>query len=115
MIDALLAGRLYGASEERTSQAGTYAVAKVRTTTSSGEVVFISVIAFNPQPVAALLSLSNGDSVALSGEFMAVAWLDKSCSVRPSIDLLAHHVLSMTSPAGTPDEATWVEAEPNKL
>jgi single-stranded DNA-binding protein len=95
LIDALIAGHLYGAPEERTSKNGNpYAVAKVRTATASGKVVFVSVIAFNPAAVTALLALSEGDSVALSGELTANAWMDKTGTARPSLDLVAHQVLT---------------------
>ena len=95
MIDALIAGRLYGAPSERTSSNGnTYATAKVRVSVRSGEAYFVNVIAFAPPAIAALLALSDGDSVALSGELTPKTWTDKQGEARPSLDLLAHAVLT---------------------
>jgi len=55
VIDALIAGRLYG-------------TASVRTAKVTGESLFVNVIAFAASAVEALLALTDGDSVALSGE-----------------------------------------------
>ncbi len=95
MIDALIAGRVYGAPEQRTDKHGhAYAVAKVRTLTGSGEAVFVSVIAFDDAPVAALLALGDKDSVAIAGELTPKAWTDKTGAARPSLDLIAHQLLT---------------------
>jgi hypothetical protein len=90
-----LCGRLHGAPEQRTDKNGhAYAVAKVRAIAGNGAAVWISVIAFDDAPAAALLGLSNGDSVALCGELTPMAWVDKMGAARPSLDLIAHQVLS---------------------
>ena len=68
MIDALIAGKLYGQPTERTSKAGKpFAVAKVRVAAGDGESLFVNVIAFDAAPCTALMALGDGDSVALSG------------------------------------------------
>lgn len=95
MIDALIAGRLYGQPTERTSKTGKpFAVAKVRATSGEGESIFVNVIAFDLAPCTALLALADGDSVALSGAITPKVWIDKEGSARPALDLVAHHVLT---------------------
>ena len=95
MIDALVAGRLYGASASRTTKAGKpFATAKVRVSTRDGGAVFLAVVAFADSAVTALLALQEGDSVALSGELTATAYTDKEGVAKPSLSLLAHSVLS---------------------
>ena len=95
MIDALITGRLHSEPERRTAKNGNpYAVAKVRVPTSGGEALFVSVIAFNEAPVTALLALGEGDSVAIAGELTPKVWTDKAGVARPSLDLIAHAVLT---------------------
>ena len=95
MIDALIAGRLFGQPTERTGKSGKpFAVAKVRCAAGDGESLFVSVIAFDAQPVAALLALGDGDSVAMSGSLTPKTWTDKEGNTRPGLDLVAHQVLS---------------------
>ena len=95
MIDALIAGKLHGQPTQRTSKTGkAFAVAKVRVAAGDGESTFISVIAFDDAPCAALLALGDGDSVALSGSLSQKMWTDKEGNTRPSLDLVAHQVLT---------------------
>ena len=95
MIDALVAGKLHGQPTQRTSKTGKpFAVAKVRVAAGDGESTFISVIAFDDAPCAALLALGDGDSVALSGSLSQKMWTDKEGNTRPSLDLVAHQVLT---------------------
>jgi single-stranded DNA-binding protein len=95
MIDALIAGRIYGRPAARNGHSGkAFVVAKVRVSTRDGEAHFVNVIAFAEAPVRALLALSEGDSVALSGELTPKVWADKDGNPRPSLDLLAHAVLT---------------------
>ena len=95
MIDALIAGKLHGQPTQRTSKTGkAFAVAKVRVAAGDGESTFISVIAFDDAPCAALLALGDGDSVALSGSLSQKMWTDKEGNTRPSLDLVVHQVLT---------------------
>ena len=95
MIDALIAGRLHGQPTARTGKSGKpFAVAKVRAAAGDGESLFVSVIAFDDAPCNALLALSDGDSVALSGTLTPKVWTDREGNTRPSIDLVAHQVLT---------------------
>jgi len=95
MIDALISGHLHGAPKARTSQAGKpFATCTVRTTTRDGATVFVNVIAFAESAVTALLALCAGDAVALSGEATLKVYTPPGGEPRPSLDLLAHRVLS---------------------
>jgi hypothetical protein len=95
MIDALIAGRLHGKPSERTSSNGNrYATAKVRVSVRTGEAYFVNVIAFADAAADALLALTDGDSVALTGELTPKVYVPASGEPRPSLDLLAHAVLT---------------------
>jgi single-stranded DNA-binding protein len=95
MIDALIAGRLYGTPTERTSQNGNrFVTAKVRAPMANGETMFVNVIAFSDAAKTALLALAEGDSVAISGELKVSTYNDKNGTSRPSLDLTAHAVLT---------------------
>ena len=78
MIDGLIGGKLYGQPTQRISKTGKpFAIAKVRAAAGDGESLFVNVIAFDDAPVAALLGLGDGDSVALSGSLTPKVWTDK--------------------------------------
>ena len=95
MIDTLLSGRLHGQPTARTGKSGKpFAVAKVRAAGGDGEALLVSVIAFDEAPCKALLALSDGDSVALSGSLTPKVWTDKEGNTRPALDLVAHQVLT---------------------
>ena len=95
MIDALIAGKLYGQPTERTSKTGKpFSVAKVRATAGDGESLFVNIIAFDAAPCAALLALADGDSVALAGSITPRVWTDKQGNSRPSLDMVAAQVLT---------------------
>ena len=94
-IDALISGRLHGAPKSRTSANGNrFAVCTVRTATREGAAIFVSVIAFDEAAVTALLALQDGDSVALAGELTPKVYSPQNGEPRPSLDLLAHAVLT---------------------
>lgn len=95
MIDGLVGGKLYGQPTQRISKTGKpFAIAKVRATAGDGESLFVNVIAFDDEPVAALLGLGDGDSVALAGSLTPKVWADKEGNTRPSLDMVAHQVLT---------------------
>lgn len=95
-IDALIQGTLHRAPQARTSQNGKrFATASVRTATRDGAAIFVSVIAFSESAVTALLALEDGDSVALAGELTPKVYTPRDGGEpRPSLDLLAHRVLT---------------------
>jgi single-stranded DNA-binding protein len=95
MIDALIAGHLYGGPVERETTTGKrYATAKVRVSTRAGDSLFCNVIAFDGIAVSALLALGDGDSVAIAGELTPKVYTAKDGTARPVLDLLAHAVLT---------------------
>lgn len=96
MIDALIAGKIHGTPTERTGKSGKpFALAKIRTTAINGESQFVSVIAFDDGPMAALLGLSEGDSVAVTGPLKVGTWQDKDGHHRPTLDIVAQQVLTV--------------------
>lgn len=95
MIDALIAGRMYGSAKQGTGKAGsTYTTAKVKAAAGNGETLLCSVIAFDDKAQAALLALDDGDSVAVSGALTPKVWTDKAGDTRPAVDLVCHAVLT---------------------
>lgn len=94
MIDALIAGRLHGAPNRRTSKNGNaFTVAKVRVPTGE-ESVFCNVICFAEPAQAALLALGDGEAVALAGTLKVGTWQAKDGTHKPSLDLTAAQVLT---------------------
>lgn len=105
MIDALIAGRLYGVAEERTGQAGSvYVTCKVKAMTDDGDTLICNVIGFNDAVRNALLALGDGESISISGALTPKVWTDKQGKARPAIDLIAHAVLSAPHAQRTADE-----------
>jgi single-stranded DNA-binding protein len=95
MIDGLVGGRLYGEAQIRTGQNGRrFVTCKVRAATNDGDTIFVNVIAFDDGVQAALLALSDADSVALSGTLTPKVWTDKNGLVKPAVDMIAHKLLT---------------------
>ncbi|CAJ4042933.1 Single-strand binding protein family [Burkholderia pseudomallei] len=95
MIDSLVGGKLHGKTNERTGQSGkTFVTAKVRAAAGDGESLFVNVIAFDDRTKAALLALEDGDSVALAGTLTPKVWTDRSGQAKPTLDLVAHGILT---------------------
>lgn len=94
-IDALIGGTLHGAPKTRTSQNGNpYTTAVVRAACRDGTTIFVSVITFSRTAGAALQALNDGDAVALAGELTPKVYVPQSGEPRPSLDLLAHQVMT---------------------
>lgn len=95
MIDALIAGRLYGQPQQRTARNGSpYTTAKLRVALANGETAFVNVITFRESVGAALLALSDGAPLALAGELKAGAYTAQDGTARASLDLTAHEILT---------------------
>ena len=95
MIDGLIGGKLHGKPAQRVGQSGkAFVTAKVRTPTANGDALFVNVIAFSESVGASLLALDDGDSVSISGALTPKAWTDRSGEVKPSLDMVAHAVLT---------------------
>lgn len=97
MIDALIQGRLHGAPQRRTGSSGkSFTTAKVRAAAGNGDSLFVNVIVFSVTAQTALAALGDGDSVALSGELTPKVWQPRDGGEpRPSVDLVAHQVLTV--------------------
>ncbi len=95
MIDALIAGRLHGAAQQKTSKAGKpFTTAKVRVAIDDGNSLFVGVVAFNEPAQAALMALGDGDAVSLAGTLKPTAWIDREGGARAGLDLTAAQVLT---------------------
>lgn len=101
MIDGLVAGRLYGETEQRADKAGkAFTLAKVRASTADGELLFVNVIAFDAAVCTAMHAMQDGDSVALSGSLSPRVWTDKQGNARPALDMVAHRVIVLPGTGG---------------
>ena len=95
MLDALLSGRLIGTPQKRLAKSGQpFAGARVRCSMHDGAVIVVSVTAFEPEPMAALLVLNEGDAVSITGPLTLGTWTDIEGNLRPSAALIAMHVLT---------------------
>lgn len=95
MIDGLIAGKLYGAPQQRTGKSGKpFALAKVRCAAGDGESLFVNVIAFDGDVCTALMALGDGESVAMAGTLTPKVWTDKQGTARPALDIVAAQVLT---------------------
>ncbi len=100
MIDGLIAGRIYGSPKTGVGKNGSaYVTAKVKASGADGHPVLVNVITFSESAGQALMTLSDGESVALSGSLTAKVWTDREGVVRPALDMQAHAVLTATPPA----------------
>ena len=127
MIDALIAGKIHGQPTQRNTKAGKpFALCKVRVATSPEDSIFVSVIAFDSDPVNAIMALNQGDSVALSGSIKPGVWTDRDGNTKPSLDMTAHQVLTAyhvtrkrravakdDAPAGKAPQAAAVPFQPD--
>lgn len=95
-IDALVSGRIYKKPQSRVAASGKrFVTTVVRAAARNEDALFVSVIAFSTSACDALLALEDGDSVALAGELTPKIYTPRDGSEpRPSIDLVAHRVLS---------------------
>ena len=96
MIEALIAGRIYGDPEQRAGKAeSVFVVAKVRAQAGDGETYLVNVIAFDGQVCRALLAMRDGDSVSLAGSLTPKIWTDKQGNSRPVVDLIVHKMITV--------------------
>src|SRR3546814_19149938 len=94
MIDALIAGRLYGAPKQGTGKTGnTYTTAKLKAAAGHGETLLCSGICFDDKAQAALLALDDGDSIAVSGALTPKGWSDDAVATRPGQAVVSQDVL----------------------
>ncbi|MEM5316093.1 single-stranded DNA-binding protein [Paraburkholderia sp. JHI869] len=97
MIDALVSGKLHGKPQQRTASNGsgkTFVTATLRCGTGEGEAQFVNVIAFSETVKATLLTLGDGDPVALCGSLTVSVWTPAQGEARPQVKLTATAALS---------------------
>ncbi len=95
-IEALITGKPHKRAEQRTGRAGRpFVTASVRAAAGEGESLFVNVVAFSESVGAALLALTEGDSVALAGSLTPKAWTDREGNARQSLDMVAAQVMTI--------------------
>ena len=95
MIDALVSGRLRGAPSFRTAANGApFASFRVSASDRKGESLLCSCIAFSQTAIDAVQRLSDGDSIAVSGEAIVTTWQGNDGTQRHGLDVLVHGVLT---------------------
>jgi single-stranded DNA-binding protein len=94
MLDALIAGKIYGTVVERTSKGGNRFVTGKLKAAMRDESVFVNFISFREHVCAALLELADGASIAVSGELKVATYTAKDGTVKPSLDLTVHEILT---------------------
>lgn len=95
MIDALIAGRMRGAVNLRTTKTGApFALWRMAATDKNGDSVLCSCIAFSQTAIDAAQRLSDGDSIAVSGEAAIKFWDGSDGTQRHGLDLVVHGVLT---------------------
>lgn len=95
MIDALISGRLRGAPSVRTGSNGApFAVFRVSAADKTGASVLCSCIAFSATVMEAVQRLSDGDSIAVTGEAAITTWNASDGTPRQGLDVTAHQVLT---------------------
>jgi len=95
MIDALVSGRMRGTVNLRTTKTGTpFALWRMATTDKNGDSVLCSCIAFSQTAIDGAQRLSDGDSIAVSGEAAISTWQGSDGTARHGLDVLVHVVMT---------------------
>lgn len=97
MLDCLIAGKLFGAPQKRTSKNGNdFVTGKMRAPIGEGAPAFVTFIAFRDHVCAALMELADGSSIAIAGEMKLGTYQAKDNTHRVSIDVTVHELLTPT-------------------
>jgi single-stranded DNA-binding protein len=94
MIDALIAGKLYGAPQRRSSKTGTQFVTGKLRASMGDESVFINFICFRETVGLALLALTDGTPCAIAGDMKITTYTARDGTTRPSIDITVSEILT---------------------
>jgi len=96
MIDTLIQGKLRGAVTIKTAANGNpYATFKIGASDKKGEGVLVSCIAWDAVVIDAVARLTDGDSVAVSGEASIGIWRGNDGTPCHGLDVTVH--LAMTA------------------
>lgn len=95
MIDVLIAGKLRGTPTVRTSANGNpFATFKLAAADKTGESLLCGCIAFSTSVIQAVEKLTDGDSIAVTGEAAISAWLGGDGMERRGLDVAVYGVLT---------------------
>ena len=112
MIRALVTGKLHDAPQARTSATGnTFAICKVKADDKNGAWVWVSVIAFGAE-AERLLTLKQGDTVAIGGRTEIGAWSDKDGNPHGSLSLVADELATLRGKPRPPSESRQPSRRP---
>jgi single-stranded DNA-binding protein len=96
VIEVLMAGKLVGKPEARTSKSGrTFVTAKLRVADGGEDTHFVRLTAFSDTVGAALLALDDGDAAAVAGTLKPGAWVDRDGAAKPNLDVVVAQVLTV--------------------
>jgi len=94
MLNVLCTGTLIGDPRQRTTATGKpYATASMRVPAADSDAMLVSVIAFAPDAVAAILALAKGDSCAVAGRGKLTSW-EKAGEQKHGLSVVADKVLT---------------------
>ena len=95
MIDVLISGKLRGTPAVRTSANGNpFATFKMAAIDKTGESLLCSCIAFSNTAIQAVQKLSDGDSIAASGEAAISNWKGSDGTEKRGLDVTVYVVLT---------------------
>lgn len=96
MIEALVAGKMIAQAVQKDSTKGMpYTLARVAADSHTEDSVTVSVIAFEHDAQEALLQLTKGDHVTLSGKASPKLWKDKQGISHTNLEMVAHKVMTV--------------------
>ena len=95
MIEALVSGKMLAPATQKTGKNKPFVLARLTANSHAEEYVTVSVIAFDEKAQEALLKLSKGDQVTVTGRATPKLWEDLKGEKHSSLDLVANNVLTV--------------------
>lgn len=94
-LDVLIQGRLRGAvTVKALSNGNPYAMFKLSTTDKKGDSILASCITFSASTMETMQRLSDGDTIAVSGEAAISQWHSAAGEARVGLDVTVHAALT---------------------
>lgn len=94
-LDLLVQGRLRGSVTTKTAANGNpYAIFKMAAADKNGASILISCIVWEASAIEQVERLTDGDSVAVSGEAAISTWRASDGALRHGLDVTAHLVMT---------------------